>query len=571
MNYDRIVAFDSIENSSVLYGAPITFESGKLFFDMSTSKYLLQVKYDNITEKEISEIKFDVFYRGPDGIVRKDFFVLREPLPGKGSVNNKNFFILTGIPTLRSLMVIPMGVIFVDGTYWQNNGAELVHLQAPLINNLKEHESDYRRELSQLSGYTPTGSFNFLPAENSWYWRCSCGRINGDFTEKCYNCGINRKDIFSIYFKYVERVKKSIAERRKKAKRISLIVAGIVLALILASVAIFVAYSQKNNYKDFEISVYDDYVEIVRYKGKAKTVTVPSEIRGEKVTSIGKGAFQDCTTLENITIPDSVTSIGDGAFSGCTNLESITIPFVGATLNGTSNRHFGYIFGATESLDNNSYVPLSLKTVVITGGNTIGESAFYGCSRLENITIGSGVTSIGPNALSKCTSLKSITIPFVGASLDGTSNAHFAYLFGFSEYYLVSNRIPLSLKTVIITGGDSIPAYAFYGCSSLTTIIISESVTSIGPYAFYGCRYLESITIPENVTSIGDHAFSYCYSIKTVYVNRSSEVGVIEMGVNVFNYCTRLNNIYVLDSKSVIDYKEANGWSRYKSIIFIKP
>ena len=79
-----------------------------------------------------------------------------------------------------------------------------------------------------------------------------------------------------------------------------------------------------------------------------------------------------------------------------------------------------------------------------------------------------GVTSIGNYAFYGCSSLTSVTIP---------------------------------------NGVTSIGNYAFYGCSSLTSITIPDGVTSIGIYAFYGCSSLTSITIPDGVTSIGDWAF----------------------------------------------------------------
>ena len=83
----------------------------------------------------------------------------------------------------------------------------------------------------------------------------------------------------------------------------------------------------------------------------------------DNVTSIGSWAFGGCSGLTSVTIPDSVTSIGYAAFKGCNGLTSITLPFIGATLNGTSNTHLGYIFGTYSHLDNSNYVPSGLKTV----------------------------------------------------------------------------------------------------------------------------------------------------------------------------------------------------------------
>ena len=70
----------------------------------------------------------------------------------------------------------------------------------------------------------------------------------------------------------------------------------------------------------------DNKVTITDCKESAKgAITIPSEIDGKPVTSIGYKAFQDCTGLTSITIPNSVTSIGGRAFLDCTGLTSITL------------------------------------------------------------------------------------------------------------------------------------------------------------------------------------------------------------------------------------------------------
>ena len=80
-------------------------------------------------------------------------------------------------------------------------------------------------------------------------------------------------------------------------------------------------------YGDYEYQVNEDEtVCIVGYNGSASRLAIPSSINGKKVTGIGDWAFENCTSLTSVTIPDSVTSIGEYAFSGCKSLTSITIP-----------------------------------------------------------------------------------------------------------------------------------------------------------------------------------------------------------------------------------------------------
>ncbi|MBR1891825.1 MAG: leucine-rich repeat domain-containing protein, partial [Clostridia bacterium] len=301
-----------------------------------------------------------------------------------------------------------------------------------------------------------------------------------------------------------------------------------------------------------------------------KEVTVCGNVK-----SIGNYAFQNCRNLTSITIPDSVTSIGSSAFYGCSSLEEITIPFVGnrsgVTASDTYQYPFGYIFGTSSytggvattqyyygsstsyTTSTKCYIPASLRSVTVTGGNIL-YGAFYNCSSLTSVTIGNGVTSIGDRAFYGCSGLTSVTIP------DSVTSIHSGAFYGCYKLVEVYNKSALNISTgsssfgyigyyakniyspsegqsklstndngyIIYTDGDlvSLIGYtgnetelvlpdniteiyenAFRDCSGLTSVTIVNGVTSIPSGAFYNCSSLTSITIPDSVTSIGSSAF----------------------------------------------------------------
>ena len=139
-------------------------------------------------------------------------------------------------------------------------------------------------------------------------------------------------------------------------------------------------------YGDFEYSVSGDTAEITKYKGSASTLVIPSEIDGKTVTGIGRMAFASCTTLTDVTIPDSVTSIGDWAFSDCDAIVNVKIPDTVTYLGE-------YAFRSCSSLKS-VHIPKGIKTIEMR--------AFLSCSSLESLTIPENITSIGLGAFSLC-------------------------------------------------------------------------------------------------------------------------------------------------------------------------
>ena len=279
---------------------------------------------------------------------------------------------------------------------------------------------------------------------------------------------------------------------------------------------------------------YDAYSN--EYSG---SVVIPSSVTYNNVeysvTSIGEGAFQNCSGLTAIEIPNSVTSIGNHAFDGCRGLTSIEIP------NSVTNIG-NYAFSGCSGLTSIIEIPNSV--------TSIGYCAFDGCSGLTSIEIPNSVTSIGNSAFSGCSSL---TSPIYNAHI-------FAYM---PKNYSGAYSIPDGIESIAgsafsgCTGLTSIEIpnsvtnignYAFSGCSGLTSVTIGNSVTSIGEWAFYGCSGLTSVTIPNSVTSIGWSAFSNCSSLTSVTIPNS----VTSIGERAFYNCTGLTSVTIPESVTSI-------------------
>ena len=222
------------------------------------------------------------------------------------------------------------------------------------------------------------------------------------------------------------------------------------------------------------------------------SITIPSKLGGHPVTSVSDWAFNNCSKLTSVTIPDSVTNIGHYAFHECAGLTNLNIG---------------------------------------NGVRSVGWWAFDYCSGLTSVTIPENVICLGSAAFEGCAGLKSVTI------MGNITNdwGDWGSMQGSGPFYLCTNieNIVLSQKM------KKIGSFLFRGCSKLKTVTIPSSVTNLGDGAFSYCSGLTKVTIPNCVKSIGDSVFSHCTSLKSVTFPSS----VKHVGICAFSDCTRLSSV----------------------------
>ena len=280
------------------------------------------------------------------------------------------------------------------------------------------------------------------------------------------------------------------------------------------------------------------------------------------VTSIGDYAFNGCESLTGIVIPDSMTSIGTWTFCGCESLTNISIPksVICLNCNPFFNWHgkldclspyFIYDNKVLFNKDKSKIITFRDKNttsyVIPDSVTSIENGAFYGCSFLNSVVIPKSVISIGEGAFEFCSSLSSVVLP------DGVTSI------GKSAF-----RGCRSLSDIVIPDGvTSIGDYAFNGCESLTGIVIPDSVTSIGTWTFCGCSSLSSLVIPDGVTSIGNNAFRSCKSLTDIVIPD----GITSIGYGTFWGCGSLTDIVIPNSVTSIGDGAFNGCESLTNIV----
>lgn len=209
---------------------------------------------------------------------------------------------------------------------------------------------------------------------------------------------------------------------------------------------------------------------------------------------IGANMFRDLN-LVNIKLPDSLQSIGRSAFENCTSLQSIDFP---ATIQSIGVYAFRYC---------SNLEAINFPKELISQNVIISNYAFYGCSNLRTAQLPKGITGLGSNTFQGCSSLESVVLP---PTLENVPSNCF---YGCKK--LTSVTMPPTLKSI---GG-----FAFEGCSALAEIRIPAGINAIGDGAIPG-TVKDVYTYTIQPTSIGQNTFAAnTYLQATLHVPETSE------------------------------------------------
>lgn len=227
---------------------------------------------------------------------------------------------------------------------------------------------------------------------------------------------------------------------------------------------------------------------VVKECGKNVTrAVIPGNINGVIVLWIDRGAFENCSKLTSVTLPEGI-EFGEGAFQGCSSLTSVTIP------------------------DRTTWIP---------------QDAFRGCSSLASVIFSDSVINIGDRAFYGCSSLTSVTIPSSVIRI-GRDDALFGLVDTFGECYSLtsfeveSENPNFASEDGVLFNKDKTALLCFpKGKGGAYTI--PNGVESLKNAAFSGCTGLTSLTIPDSVTHIDFWVFSECSNIKDIFYGGSEE------------------------------------------------
>lgn len=197
---------------------------------------------------------------------------------------------------------------------------------------------------------------------------------------------------------------------------------------------------------------------------------------------------------------------------------------------------------------------LTIPATVTNGDITYSVTSVYGGAFENNttittLTLSEGITTLYGASFGKCTSLTTVTIPATLTLADDSYNSSYGGWTGPFSGCSALTTVNLSEKMT------TIPANLFNKVTGLVSITLPENITTIGGSAFCDCTNLTSITLPERVTKIDGSAFENCTALASVSLNDD----LAEINGKAFHNCTSLTSIDLPKSLTSVDDVYSSG------------
>lgn len=258
--------------------------------------------------------------------------------------------------------------------------------------------------------------------------------------------------------------------------------------------------------KDIVIGLHNDLpVTAIGYRAFMGNKSIETVTFGTQnwIKEFEISAFNGCSNLKEIRLPNSLETMGIDCFMDCRSLGKVVF---GNSLKTIPASAFSNCFRLTEVVFTNSIT-------------VIGGSAFMGCSRLKNVVLPTNLLSISSQAFMQC-AIEEIVVPNSVKEIQDKA-------FGDCRN-LRSITLGNSLKTLAST--------AFYQCYSLKGVILPESLERMRSYTFHNCVNLDYIVISKSITTIESSTFFLCSTPNLFYCGTAADWAKISIGTENTDY-----------------------------------
>lgn len=327
----------------------------------------------------------------------------------------------------------------------------------------------------------------------------------------------------------------------------------IITILLIGSNDIIQAKSNVSSVSSFTVdglkyqvrSTAQSEVGVAECIGKQSEIFIPEKVEYEgntyTVTGIFEYAFENCSNIEKVELPETLRFIAARAFWGCKSLKDINLPESLTSIGVCS-------FWGCESLTS-IFLPENIVN--------ISKDIFRGCINLTNLSISENHKSYcsfddvvfdksKTNVIFCAPGKTEVTLP------EGVLNIEYDAFYDCKNLEYI--RLPSSL--------NQIAHYAFHNCEKLNNVEIPDKITSLGTGCFLGCRSLDSIKLPPSLEKIEDLCFCHC-GFKSLEIPSS----IRTLGRSAFQGCEELNTVYI--SKGLESIDGTTFWSCYNLVNFI--